>query len=38
MNKDKFEITLLKIFIACFPDVLLQRYRPIADFYQNINR
>ncbi len=32
MNKDKFEITLLKIFIACFPHELLQRYRPIADF------
>lgn len=32
MNKEKFEITVLKIFIACFPDELLQRYRPIADF------
>jgi hypothetical protein len=32
MNKEEFEITLLKIFIACFPDELLQRYRPIADF------
>jgi hypothetical protein len=32
MNEDKFEILLLKIFVACFPDELLQRYRPIADF------
>lgn len=32
MIKEKFEITVLKIFIACFPDELLQRYRPIADF------
>jgi hypothetical protein len=32
MNKEKFEITVLKILIACFPEELLQRYRPIADF------
>lgn len=32
MNKAEFEITVLKNFIACFPDELLQRYRPIADF------
>ena len=32
MNKAKFEITLLKIFITCFSEELLQRYLPIADF------
>ena len=32
MNNEKFEITLLKIFISCFPDELLQKYRSIADF------
>jgi hypothetical protein len=31
-NNHDFELSLLKIFIACFPDELLQRYRPIADF------